>query len=158
MSLTTHGTISWTQHDSALPMPINLKDTIIALAVKASDVEQALNQEVLEVTGLEAPRYQLKIDGRDLGEFTKEQLAAGVNLAEHPTPMLRQARDVHALTLRHNNVHFSRWRELQVPFEGEAYPSLPKTLEDLDALEAEIVVDQRSKAKPVPHRFELVPR
>ena len=91
--LTTNGTISWTQHDSALPMPINLKDPIIALAVKASDVEQVLNQEILKVTGLEAPRYLLKIDGHDVGEFTKDQFATGVNLAEYPTPMIRQARD-----------------------------------------------------------------
>ena len=156
--LTASGTISWTQHDSALPMPINLGDPIIALAVKASDVEQALNQEILKVTGLEASRYLLKIDSQDLGELTKDQLAAGVNLAERSTPMFRQAAAVHELTLQHNDVHFYRWRELQVPGESKSYSSLPKTLEALDALEAEMVVDQRAKAKPIPHRFELVPR
>ena len=57
-------TISWTQLDAALPMPIDLKDPVIALAAKASDVEQALNQQILKVTGLEAPRYQLTIDGK----------------------------------------------------------------------------------------------
>src|SRR5262249_42856940 len=40
--------ISWTQLDSALPMPINRKNRIIELAVKASDVETALNQQVLK--------------------------------------------------------------------------------------------------------------
>ena len=81
--LQADGTISWTQLDSSLPMPIDLKDPTIALAVKASDVEQALNQEILKVSSLDAPRYQLKIDGRDVAEFTRDQLAAGVNLAEY---------------------------------------------------------------------------
>jgi lysophospholipase L1-like esterase len=155
--LTTDGTISWTQLDSALPMPINLKDQVIALAVKASDVERALNQQVLRVTGLEAPRYQLMIDGGEVSHFTKDQLAAGVNLAELETPMFGQAKSVHELTLRHNNLHFQRWRTIQVPFERKDYPNLDKALHGLDALEADTVVEQRAKAKPILHRFELVP-
>jgi lysophospholipase L1-like esterase len=156
--LATDGAISWTQRDSALPMPIDLEDRVIALAVKASDVEQALNRQILKVTGLEAPRYRLKIDDDDLGEFTRDRLAAGLNLAEHPTPMLRQATFVHVLTLQHNNIHFQRWRMLQVPFEGRSYPSLRKAMDSLDTLEADVVADRRSKARPVPHRFELAPR
>ena len=58
-NLKANGTISWTQLDSALPMPIDLRDQVIALAVKASDVEQALNQQTLKVSGLTAPKYEL---------------------------------------------------------------------------------------------------
>ncbi len=148
--------ISWTQLDAALPMPIDLKDQTIATVVAASDVEEALNQQVLRVTGLDAPSCLLKIDGADVAEFTKEQLASGVNLARYDTPMLRQAKAVHALTLRHHDIHFERWRTLQVPFEKERYASLPKVIEALDALEADMVAEQRAKAKPVPHRFELL--
>jgi lysophospholipase L1-like esterase len=149
--------ISWTQLDSALPMPIDLKAPIIALAARASDVEEALNQQVLKVTGLDAPRYQLKIDGKDVVELTKDQLAAGVNLAEHPTPMFRQAAAVHRLTLRHNDIHFQRWRTLQVPLEGRGYLNLTKAIEGLDALESDMIAEQREEARPVPHRFELAP-
>jgi len=151
-------TISWTQQDGSLPMPINLKDPVIALAVKASDIEQALNQQILKVSGLTAPRYQLKVDGEDVAELTKEQLAEGVNLARYATPMARQAMAVHELTLRHNNLHFQRWRTVQQPFEKRGYPGLAKAIEGLDALEADIVAEQRAKAKPAAHRFELVPR
>ena len=35
-------------------MPIDLKDAVIGLAAKASDVEEALNQQILKVNGLEA--------------------------------------------------------------------------------------------------------
>jgi lysophospholipase L1-like esterase len=157
-SLHVNGTISWTQHDLALPMPIDLKNSGIALAVKASDVEEALNRETLKVQGAPASKYALKIDGEDIAELTKEQLAAGVNLAELNTPMNRQAKAVHDLTLQHNNLHFQRWRTMQVPYERRGYPGLAKAIAGLDALEADMVAEQRAKAKPVPHNFELVPR
>lgn len=62
-----------------------------------------------------AARYALKIDGEKVGDFTKEQLAEGINLALEPTPMLKQASSVYDLTVKHNDVHFARWREIQVP-------------------------------------------
>jgi lysophospholipase L1-like esterase len=155
--LRTDQTISWRQRDGALPMPINFKDKVIGLALKASDVEQALNQQVLKVSGLSAGAYRLKIDGDEIAELPKDQLASGVNLAVYETPMQRQARVVHTLTTKHNDVHFTRWRVLQVPYEKQGYANLPKALDGLDALEGDIVAEQRAKAQPVPHRFELVP-
>jgi hypothetical protein len=149
-------TISWTQLDAALPMPIDLKDPKIATVVEGSDVEEALNQQVLRVSNLDARWCVLKIDGVRVGEFTREQVVSGVNLARYDTPMLRQAMAVHDLTLRHNDLHFYRWRDVQVPLEKKRYASLPKAIEALDALEADIVAAQRAKARPEPHRFELL--
>jgi lysophospholipase L1-like esterase len=157
-NLQVNGTISWTQLDTALPMPIDLNNSGIALAVKASEVEQTLNQETLKVQGAQASKYALKIDGGDIAELTREQLAAGVNLGELDTPMYRQAKAVHDLTLQHNNLHFLRWRTMQVPLERKGYPSLAKAIEGLDAVEADMVAEQRAKAEPAPHKFELVPR
>ncbi len=54
-------TISWSQHDAALPMPIDQKNNAIALAVKASDVQQALNQQTLKVSGLDAPGMRSRL-------------------------------------------------------------------------------------------------
>ena len=90
--------------------------------------------------------------------MNKDQLASGVNLAVLDTPMFRQAKAVHAVTLGHNQLHFLRWRTVQVPNERHGYPGLAKATEGLDALEADIVAEQRQKAKPVAHRFELVPQ
>ena len=126
--------------------------------MRSSDVEPALNQEILKVSGSSSPRYALKIDDEKVADLTKDQLASGVNLAELNTPMLRQARAVHELTLRHNNLHFRAWRNVQVPNEGREYPRMAKAIEGLDALEADMVAEQRQKAKPVPHRFELLPQ
>jgi lysophospholipase L1-like esterase len=154
--LRVEDSISWTQLDSALPMPLNPKDRPLALAIQASDVEQALNQQILRVSGLQAPHCRLKVDGEDVGEFTREQLATGINLALSSTPMFRQAQAVHDLTLRHNSIHFQRWRSVQLPLADHGYAGLSRALEALDALEAEIVAEQRAKAKPVPHRFEIL--
>src|SRR4029079_788540 len=107
--------IGWMQADAALPMPLDSKDEVMALALKASDFVKTLNQQPLKVTGLSAARYALKIDQTEVGTFTKEQLAEGVNLALLTTPMAKQAADVHKLTLQHNNTHFARWRQVQVP-------------------------------------------
>src|SRR5207253_6707263 len=149
--------VSWTQTDEALPMPVDVKDPLVALAVHSSDFSEALNQQPLRVRGLAAGRYVLKIDDEPVGTFTTEQLASGINLAELPTPMARQAATVHALTLRHNNVHFARWRQVQVPMEKDNAPHLLKALEALDELEADLLKEQRAAAQPKPRRYEIVP-
>jgi lysophospholipase L1-like esterase len=154
--LETGGTISWTQTDKALPMPLNMQDAVVALALRSSDFVDALDREPLRVTGLTAARYKLAIDGEPAGEFTKEELAAGVNLATLPTPMAKQAAAVHELTLKHNTVHFARWRQVQVPLAGEQAPHLQAALDALDALEADLVEQQRAAALPKAHRFALV--
>jgi hypothetical protein len=117
----------------------------------------ALNRETLIVRGLGAGGYALRIDGEAVGTFSADQLASGINLAGLPTPMARQAAAVHALTLRHNNLHAARWRQVQVPMEKDSAPHLLKALDALDELEGDVIREQRSAAQPVPRRYEIVP-
>jgi hypothetical protein len=91
-----------------------------------------------------------------MGVFTNHQFAAGINLATLATPMLRQATAVHAFTLKHNNVHYMRWRSLQVPFQSDNFAKAPEAMAALDSLESEIIARQRATAKPAPHHFEVV--
>lgn len=49
-------------------------------------VTEKMNLEILKVTSLPAGRYVLSADKDELGRFTAEELAAGVNLALLPTP------------------------------------------------------------------------
>src|SRR5262249_34160948 len=93
-----NGALSWTQLDEALPFPINLKDRVIELAVRSSDVVPALDRQPLRVEGLSPGDYVLEVDGDDVGTFTADQLGEGVNLATRPTPMAKQAAGVHRLT------------------------------------------------------------
>jgi lysophospholipase L1-like esterase len=160
--LKTGDAISWMQLDEALPMPVDLKDPVIALAVESSDFVQALNQQTLKVMGLSARNLTLKIDDEEIGSFTNDQLSQGINLAILPTPMAKQAAQVHKLTLQHNNVHFQRWRQVQVPLEKNESPKVQKAVKDLmtalDDEEAEIVKEQRIAAQPKRHQFQLVPK
>ncbi|MGA9772319.1 MAG: SGNH/GDSL hydrolase family protein [Blastocatellia bacterium] len=157
-ALSTGDKISWTQTDMSLPLPLDMKDAALALVVRLSDVVESLNQQPLKVKNLSAPRYSLKIDGEEIGIWTKEQLTAGINLAVLPTPMLKQAFRVHELTLLRNRIRFVRWREVQVPFDKENTIYAKKTLDALDALEADIIKRQHAAAAPRPHQYELIPQ
>ena len=150
-------TVTWTQADEALPMAFDMRDPLTALAVRSSDVVDALDKQPLKVRGLAAGRYTLKIDGETAGTFSAAELAAGINLATLPTPMVRQAAEVHALTLRHNNIHFTRWRQVQVPLEKDTTPHLMSALLALDELEMDLVRQQRAAAQPRPRHYELAP-
>jgi lysophospholipase L1-like esterase len=149
--------LSWTETDRALPMAIDADDPVMGLVVRSSDFMEAMNREMLKVTGLSEGTYTLRIDGEETGAFTAQDLRSGVNLAAFKTPMWAQAHRVHALTLAHNNIHFARWRSVQVPLEIENDLNLQPALDALDALEAELVQRQRAAAQPVAHRFELLP-
>lgn len=155
-------TLSWEQKDEALPMPVDLKDPVIALVVNCSGFSEALNQQPLKVTGLSKSKYKLSIDGTTVGEFTKDQLSEGVNLAVLATPMTKQAADVHKETIRHNDFHFRRWRTYQVPLNSIKSPRVQNATKELvaalDEEEAELVKQQRAVAQPVSHRYELAPQ
>ncbi len=150
--------LSWTQSDGALPMPLDLKDAALKLAVQCSDFFQALDWQPLKVTGLKAQRYQIKIDGQEIGTFSRQQLEEGLNLAQWPTPMFQQAQAVHNLTVKHNNIHAVCWRELKVALAGQTLPHLAQAVEALNNLEADLVAQQRETAQPRAHRYELLPQ
>jgi lysophospholipase L1-like esterase len=150
--------ITWTETEAALPMPLDPRDKLLAFSLQSSDFIDALDRETLRVTGLTGATYELKIDGATIGTFQKDDLAKGINLATLNTPMLRQALDVHALTLKHNNIHFARWRTIQTGLANDGAPATKAEAEAaLDKLDNELVAEQRLTAQPKPHRYELTP-
>jgi lysophospholipase L1-like esterase len=152
------GRLSWTQTDERLPFPIDLKDPVVALAEQSSKLLRDLDRQPLKVNGLEkGKKYALLIDGHEIDTLAAEQLAEGVNLATRPTPMAEQARAVHKLTIKHTDFHQKRWREVQVPNENYAEEAIQKAVDGLDALEAEMVKEQRKTAQPKKHQYVLEP-
>jgi hypothetical protein len=154
--------LRWDETEDALPLPLQPMteaDTTgaMALALKSSDVAESLNQETLRVTGLTPGNYTLRIDGKGIGSFTDTQLGTGINLGSYRTPMAEQAMDLLSLTTLHNNAHFARWRQVQVPLQDKNLASLPPTLAAMDQLEAELERLQREAAQPKPHHYELQP-
>jgi hypothetical protein len=71
--------------------------------------------------------------------------------------MAKQALEVHALTLKHNQIHFQRWRQLQVPLQELKLDRLQPAMDSLDALEVELLAQQRAAAQPKPRHYELSP-
>jgi len=153
--------LGWIETDEALPLPFAAwladdKDHSIALAIKNSDITEALNRQPLRVTGLAKGSYQLKIDDSAVGTWSEKELAEGVNLAVLDTPMTRQAVEVRDLTVRRIDIHQQRWRAVQVPLEKLSLENLDRSLKDLDSLDAELAMRQHAAAQPRPHAFQLV--
>ena len=153
-------TLTWVQQDQCLPFPIdwNDKDKLVPLAVDASGLLDALDQEMLTVRGLSAAKYALRIDGAEAGQFTADELAGGINLAKlAATPMMRQAMNVHALTLKRTGIHQFRWRNIQVPLAAEDLAHKAEAMAALDKLDDDLMNEQHALAQPVARRYELAP-
>ena len=145
--------LKWTATDDALPLPLDLNNGMIRFVLSVSDLAK-MDQQMLRVDHLSAPRYTLKIDGRVIASFTREDLAAGVNLALYPTPMLSQARDVDGDELKRTQLDQANFiLAIEDPRAPDA-AGATKAIEEKDAI---IEEDQRKSAQPVPHSFELDP-
>lgn len=149
--------IEWTQTDLALPMPVEKDEETISLALRHSDVIDALNRQILKVTGLPAGRYDLQIDDESLGAFDATQFARGINLSTTKTPMSRQAQTVLDLTYRRNHLRFARMMMVDNALKEYHPAKLQETVGAMESLEQEVLSLQRAAALPKPHRYRLAP-
>jgi hypothetical protein len=109
--------------------------------------------ETLRVTALPTGSYELRIDGKGVGVFSVDQLAAGVNLALLETPMLEQARRVGMDTQIKSTLDAQIFGLIVKPEDQIT----PETVKELAAAEDRALARQRADAQPVPHRYELLP-
>jgi lysophospholipase L1-like esterase len=145
------GTLTWTQLDNALPLPLQLHNGMMQFVLGASKLA-AMDQQLLRVMSLPAERYTLKIDDRIIGSFTREQLASGVNLALLSTPMESQAKDVDGIEEKRARLDQAVFNlAIEDPkVDGEAEAARVIRVKD-----AALAEEQRKAAQPKPHRFEL---
>ena len=143
--------LAWTQLDRALPLPLSFEDAEVDLAQKAGADIEGLDQQPLVVTGLAAGRFELRIDGQGVGTFSDAELAKGVNLARHGTPMRSQAYSVKWSVAGGHEAQRVR-RELLAAKDPALQPAA-----DTLAARDEAVQKQRSvDATPKPRKYELV--
>jgi lysophospholipase L1-like esterase len=147
-----NGNVSWTQLDQAVPLPLELNDTMTQFLLRISSLG-ALDQEMLRLSGLSAPRYTLLIDGQKAGAFTREELENGVNLALRQTPIEQQAKAVDWTSDDRAKLSGTRFDLLT---EGEIIPSRDAAISALDALDRDMIGSEYRSAQPKPHAFELV--
>jgi len=132
---------------------------VAALVMKLSGMYKALDSETLQVSGLEGSDYALKIDGRLVGTFSREQLADGINLALYDTPMMEQAYKVLTLVWHRVDIRFYGWRAIQVPLRKMETPGLPEAVANiitvLNREQDHLVAQAHAAAQPQAHHYEL---
>ena len=80
--------VAFTYAPKALPLPVTKK---YRDAERLYPLTERFNHEDFIVRGLAAGRYSLAFDGREIGVFTADEFAAGVNVAILDTPNQRVA-------------------------------------------------------------------
>ena len=145
------GVLRWNELDNALPLPLLQDNATTAMLLELTDIEQALNQEPLRVTGLEPGKYSLTIDGQDIGQFSEPQLEAGINLADYNTPMRFQAQQVSWIVRDLVESHYIHLRMRVRRADTGAEEGADRMQAFEDSLEDTIY----AQAAPVPHKFEL---
>lgn len=151
------GKLSWRQNDSALPFPLESRDSPLRVAAFSSDFIPAIDDQPLRVKNLPPGGYTLKIDGQPIGTYPADQFAQGINLSVLDTPMLKQAAEVLKLTNQRADLQLTRWRVVQVPLAEDSLPHYGAAIAGMDALEHELAARQHAAAQPVPHLYEIVP-
>ncbi len=152
------GTVQWTEIENALPLPLPLSatDPITDLALEAGEVEAALDQEMLSVTGLAAGDYALTIDEQPVANFSADALQHGVNLARMATPMLRQSQTLAWETDHRNELERRLFTQVAGTDRDPQAAPQPEQQAMRDAVAASIAQQQKD-AQPATHRFALKP-
>jgi lysophospholipase L1-like esterase len=147
------GELSWTQTDNSLPLPLPLDDKMMQFVLKISDLS-SMDQQLLLVSGLSAPRYELKIDGKQIASFTREQLSSEVNLALIATPMESQAKGVDGIEQKRTRLDEANFI---LNIEDPKAPDAADSNKAIQSKDKALADEQRKAAQPKPHKFELVP-
>jgi lysophospholipase L1-like esterase len=144
----------WTQADRALPLPLSFEDADVELAQQSGADLESLDRQVLVVSGLPAGRHGLTIDGQSIATFTAADLAQGVNLARHHTPMRWQA---YAVKWSIGAGHEAQRLRRQLLVSATTEPGLRAAAETLAAQDEAAQKGRRETAAPKPRRYELQP-
>ncbi|HEX8372015.1 MAG TPA: SGNH/GDSL hydrolase family protein [Chthoniobacterales bacterium] len=154
--------LTFTRLDNALPWPIH-PETKLAQSLPGITPLQDLSRYELKIANLAAPRYEIRIDDIAVGTWTKEELAAGINLSQAPGPIHDQAQKLLQKILEKNKLFYNRWRNVQlfrVPVwlqTPEAEAARAAELARLDAQIAAFEVEINELRKPVAHTWTVAP-
>jgi hypothetical protein len=139
--------------DRALPLPLELNDSMTQYLLEISDIG-SLDQQMLRVSGLSASGYALEIDGQKIGLFSRQELTEGVNLALYQTPMEQQAKSIDWTADDRAKLSGARF---DVMTEAGGIPAQRTASEALDALDQRMIDTEYENARPKPHTFTLTP-
>lgn len=144
--------------DEGLPLNFGM---LQGLKYRFIPIPDELNRYMLKVDGLGSGNYEVRVDGRVVGTYSGEQLAAGVNLSSaSPDPWIPggtwdgQAWLLNMLTHARAELttsqRFATDYLKEQPNRKEIDEQTARAIEQLESL-------QRRMAKPVPYHFVVVP-
>ena len=107
----TKDLLSFTRTDSGLPTYFDPEADAVK---KYLPLMRDFNQYRLRVTGLRAGTWKLVVEGIEVGAFTADELATGVDLGERAGPWRKLGQEVNALSSEQENLYFHRWREVSL--------------------------------------------
>jgi hypothetical protein len=122
--------------------------------LEISDIP-SLDRQLVQVTGLSAASYTLTIDDQQIGTFSRQELASGINLALYSTPMEQQAKSIDWTADDRSKLSGTRFDLIT---EGDTIPNEPDGVHILDALDAKMIDGEYHNAQPKPHTFTLTAR
>jgi len=145
--------LEWTQQDQSLPLPLDFDNAMTTLLLQISDLA-ALDRQMLRVEGLPPGEYGLRIDGKQVAEFSADALQSGVNLGLYKTPMLEQARQVASREDQRADLDRAAFI-LRADLKPSATTDEAETA--LRNAQDELDMEMRKQLSPKPHHFELRP-
>lgn len=159
---TASGELSFVRADDCLPWAPPVAAEFV-LKVPGYTPLDDLSLYGLKVTGLKAARYELRVDAEVGGTFTKEELAAGVNLTLFAGPITAQSRKLIDAVAAKNGTFNERWMNVQI-FEPPTWLKLPgfeaARVAEVARLD-KIILEQEQAVnalrKTTPHTFTLKP-
>ncbi|HEV2472843.1 MAG TPA: hypothetical protein VGS41_09275, partial [Chthonomonadales bacterium] len=160
----SNGGIAFSYKLGTVPWPFDRDPSAnpyAASVLRLTHIERDLNRYVLRVTGLSGATsgYRLMVDGSDVGHFSEAQLSAGIDLAELAgLPDNVQSQKLLAAARRHNDIHYRRWRQVQVPTAGSGTavsPAVQAQMDRLDAADEKAYLQERSDAPTAWHHADL---
>ena len=148
----TNSGLAWTCLEHALPLPIPTNEPMAQFAFRIANLG-SMDEELLQVHGLPAQSYDLRIDGKSIAKLRRADLEKGINLAALPTPMLGQARGIAWLEERRMKQDAARFSLIA---EDPLVPGGGDAAKTLAAASSAVRKQQRLEVIPKPHKFELV--
>jgi lysophospholipase L1-like esterase len=162
LSVTESG-VTFNRLDQSLPFFPEKATSIL----KWAPLLDELNQYTLKVTGLTGGKYEVKLGGVKVAEYSADELAKGVNLAEPALktgPVADQVKAVVAAIENKNRMHHDRifrgihlsnvpdWVGTREELEAKKQAALKTRYAELEKLDEEV-----RKTLPIkPHKVEVV--
>jgi lysophospholipase L1-like esterase len=150
----TPQSVTFTRIDRAFPTYFDPE----AVAVyDYAPIQQDLNQYPFQVTGLQSGDWKLTVDDVEVGVFSADDLAKGVDLGARTGPWQKLAEQVNKTTATQESIYLTRWKQLGVLLSvpGEAQPEKLALERKLDQCLAEQESERAKLLAPHAWRWQL---